>query len=167
MGGEFGQFAEWDHAVALDWQLLEHAEHRGIQRWVQDLNRCYRDHASLYTAEFSSQGFAWVDKQDHLQSVISFLRLGAGSARPVLVVCNYTPVPRHNYRVGVPDGGVWEEILNSDALHYGGSGQGNLGAVEAAPVAAHGHFHSLALTLPPLAMVTFTPGAHAQREWHV
>ncbi len=167
MGGEFGQSTAWEHAAALDWQLLQQAEHRGVQRWVQDLNRCYRDHASLYAAEFSPQGFAWVDTQDHQQSVISFLRLGAGSARPVLVVCNCTPVPRHSYRVGIPNGGIWEEILNSDALHYGGSGQGNLGAVEAAPVAAHGHFHSLALTLPPLAIVAFTPGAHAQREWHV
>ena len=167
MGEEFGQSTPWDHAAALDWQLLQHTEHRGIQRWVQDLNRCYGDHASLYTAEFSQQGFAWVDTQDHQQSVISFLRLGAGSARPVLVVCNCTPVPRHSYRVGIPNGGIWEEILNSDALHYGGSGQGNLGAVEAAPVAAHGHFHSLALTLPPLAMVAFTPGAQAHFEWHV
>ncbi len=157
MGGEFGQSAEWNHDDSLDWHLLEYQEHRGVQRWVQDLNRCYRSQASLYEADFSPQGFSWIDQQDHQHSVISFLRLSPRGAPPVLVICNCTPVPRHNYRVGIPRGGVWKEILNSDALLYGGSGQGNLGAVEAAPVAAHGHFHSLALTLPPLGVIAFTP----------
>lgn len=166
MGGEFGQTAEWNHDAALDWHLLGHSAHQGMQRWVQDLNRCYRNHASLYEADFSPQGFAWIDKQDQQQSVIGFLRLGMRGAQPVLVVCNCTPVPRHSYRVGIPDGGLWEEILNSDALLYGGSGQGNLGAVEAAPVAAHGHFHSLALILPPLAVIAFTPRAPAQWTAH-
>ncbi len=166
MGGEFGQIREWNHDAALDWYLLEQGPHQGLQRWVQDLNRAYRAQASLHEMDFSADGYSWVDKQDHQQSVISFLRLNQNGERPILVVCNFTPVPRHNYRIGVPRGGVWTEILNSDATLYGGSGQGNLGAVEAAPVGAHGHFHSLVLTLPPLAMIAFTPPVNLSGTQH-
>lgn len=165
MGGEWGQANEWNHDTALDWAALAQPQNQGMQRWVQDLNRCYREQAALYELDFASHGFAWVDKQDHQQSIISFLRYAEYDAQPLLVVCNFTPVPRHSYRVGVPHGGVWDEILNSDAPLYGGSGQGNLGAVDAAPVAAHGHFHSLALTLPPLAVIVFKghmPGVEAR-----
>ena len=160
MGGEFAQFAEWNHDAALDWELLTQAPHQGVQRWVQDLNRCYRAQPCLYATDFLSTGFTWIDKQDHQQSVLSFLR--THGRQSLLIVCNFTPVPRYSYRLGVPHGGIWEEILNSDAPLYGGSGQGNLGAVEAAPVAAHGQFHSLALTLPPLALLVFAPRIAAQ-----
>jgi 1,4-alpha-glucan branching enzyme len=123
---------------------------RGIQRWVADLNALHRTEPALHEVDFAQAGFEWVDCHDADASVISFLRRPRAGP-PVLVVCNFTPVPRPNYVVGVPEGGYWRELLNSDAMHYGGSGVGNMGGVEAAPVPAQGRFHSLALTLPPLA----------------
>jgi 1,4-alpha-glucan branching enzyme len=124
-----------------------------MQRWIADLNRCYRAEGALYQKDYSSDGFSWVDFHDREESVISYLRHGAAGEDCVLVVCNFTPVVRHNYIVGVPRAGYWRELLNSDAAIYGGSGVGNLGGVEASPVAAQGHFHSLSLTLPPLGVV--------------
>jgi 1,4-alpha-glucan branching enzyme len=157
MGGEFGQWSEWRHDGELDWQLLEYPEHQALQAWARDLNLLYHSCAALYEGDFEKAGFEWVDMHDAENSVISFLRRGGDPDRPVLVVCNFTPVVRHNYRVGVPRGGSWRELLNSDAPTYGGSGQGNLGGVEAAPVATQGHYHSLVLTLPPLAVLFFRP----------
>jgi 1,4-alpha-glucan branching enzyme len=154
MGGEFGQRSEWTHEGSLEWHLLQYPEHAGLRRWVSDLNRLYRSEPALYQCDFDPSGFAWVDCNDSEQSVLTFLRLPQGGA-PILVVCNFTPIPRPNYIVGVPDGGYWREIANSDATLYGGSGVGNLGGVEAAPVAVHGHYHSLVLTLPPLAILMF------------
>jgi 1,4-alpha-glucan branching enzyme len=155
MGGEFGQWREWAHDTSLDWHLVDSAPHAGLARWVGDLNRCYRDEPALHTLDCDPAGFEWIDANDIEHSVISFLRKGrAGDL--VLVVCNFTPMPRHNYRVGVPSGGFWREILNSDAHEFGGSGQGNMGEVEATPVAAHGHPHSLNLTLPPLSALFFS-----------
>jgi 1,4-alpha-glucan branching enzyme len=155
MGGEFGQEREWNHESSLDWHLLEREDHRGLQRWVRDLNTCYRGQRALHELDFEPAGFEWVDCNDNQRSVVSFLRHGRTPGDTVLFVCNFTPVVRANYKVGVPAGGHWAEILNSDAALYGGSGQGNFGGVEAAPAAVHGRPWSLTLTLPPLAVVAF------------
>jgi len=153
MGGEFGQWTEWNHDASLDWHLLEYTPHTGLQRWVEDLNRLYRSEPALYEQDCNGTGFEWIDCNDTEHSVLSFLRKGRSTSESILVVCNFTPVPRYNYQVGVPRGGFWQELLNSDAGEYGGSQQGNLGGMEASPVSYHGHFHSLNLTLPPLAVV--------------
>ncbi len=158
MGGEFGQWNEWNHEQSLDWHLLEQQPHAQALRWLRDLNALYRAQPALYQRDFSNDGFQWLDVNDSEKSVLAFLRRGHAADDTVLVVCNFTPVPRHNYRVGVPQDGHWRELLNSDAPLYGGSGQGNLGGVDAVPVPAHGQFQSLTLTLPPLAVVLFRPG---------
>ncbi|MEW6166148.1 MAG: 1,4-alpha-glucan branching protein GlgB [Pseudomonadota bacterium] len=157
MGGEFGQWNEWNHDASLDWQLLDQPLHRGVQRLAQDLNRLHCSEPALHRRDFSSDGFEWIDVHDSERSVLSFLRKADEPKDTIVAVCNFTPVPRHNYRIGVPAGGYWREILNSDAPLYGGSGQGNLGGVDAAPVSMHGRYHSLTLTLPPLAIVCFKP----------
>jgi 1,4-alpha-glucan branching enzyme len=152
MGGELGQWREWDHDGALEWDLLRYPLHDGLQRWVADLNRVYRAETALHRRDFDPRGFRWVDCHDADQSVVSWTRHGDDDEKEtLLVVCNFTPVPRHDYRVGVPSGGCWREILNSDAAAYGGSGQGNMGEVEAVPIAYHERPFSLNLTLPPLA----------------
>jgi 1,4-alpha-glucan branching enzyme len=156
MGSEFGQRREWQHEESLEWHVLQYPLHAGVQRWVRDLNHLYRRTPALFELDFSPEGFQWVDNGDAESSVISFLRKDRAGT-PVLVVCNFTPVVRENYRIGVPRPGHWHERLNSDARDYGGSGQGNLGGVDAAPLPAHGHFHSLSLRLPPLAMLFLTP----------
>jgi 1,4-alpha-glucan branching enzyme len=156
MGGEFGQRREWSHEAALEWWVLQYPEHSGVQHWVADLNAVYRAEPALHQADFDPSGFEWIDFRDADQSVISFLRRPREGA-PVIAVCNFTPVPRINYTVGVPQGGWWRELLNSDAPIYGGSGMGNFGGVEAAPVAAQTRPHSLALTLPPLSVVMLKP----------
>jgi 1,4-alpha-glucan branching enzyme len=155
MGDEFGQWKEWNHEESLEWHVLEYPSHHGLQRWVKDLNHFYRAEPALYELDFNNQGFAWIDSCDWEGSVISYTRRGKSTDDIILVVCNLTPVPRQNYRVGVPRGGFWEEVLNSDAQIYWGSGHGNFGGLEAAPVPAHGHYHSLSLTLPPLSVVFF------------
>jgi 1,4-alpha-glucan branching enzyme len=155
MGGEFGQWREWNHDQSLDWHLLEYAPHRGLQRYVQDLNRLLRSEPALYELDFEPAGFEWVDPNDWEQSVLSYLRKGRDPNELLLVVGNFTPVPRHHYRLGVPRAGRWREILNSDAELYGGSGLGNLGGVEAVPLPSHGRPYSLTLTLPPLAVIVF------------
>ncbi|MDI6745522.1 MAG: 1,4-alpha-glucan branching protein GlgB [Rhodocyclaceae bacterium] len=159
MGGEFGQRREWQHDESLEWHVLQYPLHAGLQRWMGDLNRCYRNEPALYEKDFSGDGFSWVDFHDWEESVITFLRHGRRPGDSVLVACNFTPVARQNYIVGVPHGGYWQEILNSDASLYGGSGSGNLGGVEASPVAAQGHYHSLSLTLPPLSVMYLKPAA--------
>jgi len=159
MGGEFGQRREWAHDESLEWHVLGYPEHEGVRRWVADLNRLYRAEPALYQVDFEQSGFEWVDCNDNEQSVLTFLRKPRDSGAPVLVVCNFTPVPRTNYIVGVPTGGYWRELANSDATLYGGSGMGNLGGIYASPVAAHGRPHSLAVTLPPLAVLMFKGGA--------
>ena len=157
MGGEFGQWNEWDHNQSLDWHLLNDASHSGLQRFVRDLNTLYRGEAALHQFDGDGAGFEWVDCNDAAQSVLSFLRKGPAEADVVLVVCNFTPVPRRDYRVGVPFAGRWGERLNSDARLYGGSGQGNLGEVVTAPVPWHGRPASLDITLPPLSLVILKP----------
>jgi 1,4-alpha-glucan branching enzyme len=157
MGGEFGQRREWTHDGGLEWWVLQFPQHAGLQRWVSDLNALYRAEPALHEVDFDAAGFEWVDCHDAEASVISFLRRPR-TGPPVLVVCNFTPVPRTNYIVGLPGGGYWRELLNSDAALYGGSGMGNLGGVEAAPVPAQGRFHSAALTLPPLSTIFLKAG---------
>ena len=150
MGGDFGQWNEWNHDASLDWNLLQYPFHSGLRRWVRDLNTFYRGQPSLHEADFESQGFEWVDCNDFARSAISFIRRAKDPADVTLVVLNFTPVPRENYRLGVPMGGYWSECLNSDAALYGGSGQGNIGGAEAVPLPVHGRPCSLSLTLPPL-----------------
>ena len=156
MGCEFGQRAEWAHDGALDWEALGQPPHAGIQRWVADLNAFYRGEPALHEVDFDGAGFEWIDHRDAEASVLSFLRRPK-QGPPVLAVCNFTPVPRENYVVGAPESGFWREVLNSDAAHYGGSGMGNMGGVDAAPVPAQGRVHSLVLTLPPLATIFLKP----------
>ncbi|HZR03756.1 MAG TPA: 1,4-alpha-glucan branching protein GlgB [Burkholderiales bacterium] len=157
MGGEFGQWDEWQHEAQLQWHLLDQPAHAGLQRWVRDLNTFYRATPALYQLDFAAEGFEWVDCCDAQNSVISFLRKGRSPEDVVLVVCNFTPVIRENYRLGVPRPGWWRECLNSDAPLYGGSGQGNYGGVEAVPLPAHGRYQSLNLRLPPLAVLILQP----------
>jgi 1,4-alpha-glucan branching enzyme len=157
MGDEFGQWAEWNHDKSLDWHLLEYPHHAGLRRWVRDLNTFYRGAPALYDVDYQSSGFEWIDCNDTQRSVVSFLRRGHNPKDVVLFVCNFTPVPRYNYRVGTPGGGYWQEVLNSDAPLYGGSGQGNMGGMEAVPLPIHGRPYSLNLTLPPLGVTVFQP----------
>jgi 1,4-alpha-glucan branching enzyme len=158
MGGEFGQTNEWDHEASLDWHLLEMGPyHRGLQRLVQDLNRLYRTHPALYEVDFAPNGFQWIDCRDWDASVISFLRRARDPEDFLLFVCNFTPVVRHGYRVGVPRGGIYHERLNTDAQVYGGSNAGNAGSILAEPIPAHGQPYSLRLTLPPLATLVLRP----------
>ncbi len=155
MGGEFGQWKEWSHEESLEWPLLQYEPHQGIKRWVKDLNILYRGKKALHELDFERKGFEWVDISDWENSIIIFLRKGTSSENLVLVACNFTPMPRFNYRVGVPVKGFWQEILNSDAREYGGSGQGNMGGVKADFLSTHGKPFSLSLTLPPLSIVIF------------
>jgi 1,4-alpha-glucan branching enzyme len=155
MGGEFGQWAEWDASRSLDWHLLDWLSHRGLQRWVRDLNVVYQGELALHQLDCDPAGFEWIDCHDADASVLSFLRKAKDPSDCVLMVANCTPVPRFGYRVGVPHGGWWQERLNSDATVYWGSGQGNKGGVNAEPVAWHGRGYSLNLTIPPLGVVLF------------
>ena len=157
MGGEFGQWSEWKVDASLDWHLLQYPLHSGLLRWVRDLNTAYRGNPSLFQLDNGSDGFEWVDYSDSRRSVICFLRKARNPADMTLFVYNFTPFPRHNYRVGVPLDCGWREILNSDAPLYGGSGQGNIGGVAASPLPIHGWPDSLNLTLPPLGVVVFQP----------
>jgi 1,4-alpha-glucan branching enzyme len=156
MGGEFGQWREWHHEGQLDWWLTHEPGHAGMQRWMKDLNHAYRDNAALHQQDFSAQGFQWIDGNDYDNSVLTFLRWPEDGP-PILVAANFTPIVREGYRVGVPLGGRWQEILNGDAPVYGGSGQGNMGGVEAQEFPWHGRSHSVCLRLPPLAIVVFKP----------
>jgi 1,4-alpha-glucan branching enzyme len=150
MGGEFGQWNEWYHEESLNWHLLDYPAHETLQRWVEDLNRTYRQEPALHQLDFDPAGFEWIDCNDSLGSVLSLIRKGRSEKDSLIIVCNFTPVPRHNYRVGVPRSGYWREILNSDAKEYGGSGHGNFGGMETSPIPYHGRQHSINLTLPPL-----------------
>jgi 1,4-alpha-glucan branching enzyme len=161
MGSEIAQVPEWDHESSLEWHVLQYAPHAGVHAWVRDLNRLYRSHKALHERDFRSDGFEWIDANDALNSVISFVRRSS-SGELILVVCNFTPVPRYAYRVGVPQGGSWVELLNSDAEEYGGSNVGNLGSVAAERTPVHGRPWSLPLTLPPLAVVFLGWQGHAQ-----
>jgi 1,4-alpha-glucan branching enzyme len=166
MGGEFAQEREWNHDQSLDWHLLQSAEHAGVQALVRDLNRVYRALPALHALDNEREGFEWIDAQDADNSTLSFLRHGGGQT--VLVVVNFTPVPRHDFRVGVPNPSRWREVLNTDSSHYGGSNAGNGARVIASePVGAHGRAQSIAITVPPLATVIFAPEAVAAELAHV
>ncbi|MGH9476875.1 MAG: 1,4-alpha-glucan branching protein GlgB [Terriglobales bacterium] len=154
MGGEFGQGDEWDHDASLQWDLLQYPLHAGVARWVADLNRAHRAEPALHELDFDALGFRWVDCNDALQSTLSWLRYGTGPSI-VLVICNFTPVPRLDYQIGVPRSGLWHEFLNSDASVYGGSGIGNLGSAWSTGEPHHGQPDSLRLNLPPLACAFF------------
>jgi len=154
MGGEFAQRAEWEHDSGLDWYLLGYASHRGVQKWLADLNQLYRSEPALNQMDHKPAGFEWIDCHDAERSVLSFARKAAkADQQPIMVVCNFTPVPRHGYRLGALMPGFWQEVLNSDAAIYGGSGIGNLGGVSTTATSAHGRPQSLLLTLPPLSAI--------------
>ena len=153
MGAELAQRREWNHDRSLDWHLLEHESHQGIARVVADLNRIYREEAALHELDCEPAGFEWLEASDTDQSVLAFVRKGKSSGDLVACVFNFTPLARENYILGVPRGGRWQEVLNTDAGEYWGSGTGNLGGVEANPVPAHGRNRSVTLTLPPLGAV--------------
>jgi len=157
MGGEIAQFHEWAHDSSLDWHLLGNALNRGNQSWVEQLNRTYRAEPALHELEHSAGGFEWVDCNDSSTSTISLLRKGRDEKDRVLAVFNFTPVPRPGYQVGVPSGGYWRELLNSDAKEYGGSGMGNLGGARSEERPMHGRPYCLTLTLPPLAALFLKP----------
>jgi 1,4-alpha-glucan branching enzyme len=151
MGGELGQWREWSHDESLDWHLLDDPAHAGIRQWVRDLNHRYRQEPALYQVDFDPAGFEWIDGSDSASSIVSFIRRSRDRRRFVVVALNFTPVPRHGYVIGVPEGGRYVELLNSDAAVYGGGNLGNGGVVNADPIAAHGRPFSLRLLLPPLA----------------
>jgi 1,4-alpha-glucan branching enzyme len=166
MGAELAQWREWSHDRELDWELLGYPLHAGIQQWVRDLNRFYRTEGAASQLDFDHAGFQWLDADDAWNSVLSYVRrsrdTGPGNTpEELLVVCNFTPVPRQNYRVGVPAVGHWREVLNSDAQIYEGSGIGNLGGVDSVPVPFHGRPHSLNLTLPPLGILVLKHATEA------
>jgi 1,4-alpha-glucan branching enzyme len=155
MGGEIAQWNEWRHDGSVDWHLARYDRHAGVRKLVSDLNALYRREPAMH-GDCDPAGFAWIDCNDAAASVLSFLRRGAGS-REVLCVCNFTPVVREGYGVWVPHGGVWRELLNTDAALYGGSGAGNMGDVEAGPHPS-GHGGLLTLVLPPLSVLYMKPG---------
>ena len=164
MGNEFGQPGEWRFEHSLDWHLTSSPLHAGLQQWVRDLNHRYRTDARLYQRDTSANGFEWVDRRDTQSTVVSFLRRGVAEDDPVLIVCNFTPVERRDYRIGVPYAGDWTELLNSDAECYGGRGLGNLGSVHTDAVSIHGRSQSLSLTLPPLSVLVFGRTVHESAQ---
>jgi 1,4-alpha-glucan branching enzyme len=159
MGSELAQEQEWSHERSLDWHLLESPENAGIQRLVRDLNRLYRDEPALWELDFSSDGFRWLDPNDAMNNVFAFMRLSREAGSTVVCIANLAPVPREGYRVGLPRGGRWEEVLNTDSSYYGGGGVGNMGAVTAEDRAWHDQPFSAAVTLPPLAVLWLRPEA--------
>jgi len=156
MGNDFGQLREWDHEGSLDWHLLQSDMHKGLHRWVKELNEAYRRLPAFHEVDFTAEGFKWIDANDSHNSILSFMRFGRNKNDIIIAVCNMTPVPRYNYRVGVPSEGIWTEFLNSDSKYYGGSGQGNMGGVQSVPVPYHNEDYSITLTLPPLGIVLFS-----------
>jgi 1,4-alpha-glucan branching enzyme len=153
MGGEFGQEREWNHDRSLDWHLLEDPLHRGVQSLIRDLNRVYRESPALYRRDAEPSGFQWLVADDADNSVIAWARRGEDPEEAVVVISNFTPVPRSAYRLGVPLPGFYREVLNTDAALYGGSNMGNLGGLRASETGSHGQPCSIELTLPPLATV--------------
>ena len=158
MGSEFGQWSEWSHERSLDWHLLDQEPHRQMQKWIKDLNHYYKNHGPLFEDDFSAEGFEWLDANDSENSTLCYARISPETGNHIIVAGNFTPVPRHNYRIGVPEAGFWKEALNSDAGEYGGSGQGNMGGVKSTPVQSHGKYNSISITLPPLGIVVFEKG---------
>jgi 1,4-alpha-glucan branching enzyme len=158
MGGELAQKHEWFHDGPIEWHRLDEREHAGIQRLICDLNRLYAGEPALHRYDTEARGFRWVIGDDVANSVFAFLRLAEDGVPPILAVCNMTPVVRHDYRIGVPRAGRWDEIFNSDSHLYAGSNQGNGGAVETEFISAHGEQQSVCLVLPPLAVLLLKHG---------
>jgi 1,4-alpha-glucan branching enzyme len=157
MGCEFGQGDEWNYNKSLDWHLLEYPYQHGLQTLVRDLNNLYRSNPSLYETDCFHEGFQWIDCHDSDNSIISYVRLAKNPEDLLVILCNFTPVPRTNYRLGVPRGGSYAEILNTDASCYAGSGIGNAGRVDATAQESHGRPFSLVLDLPPLGALILKP----------
>jgi 1,4-alpha-glucan branching enzyme len=158
MGCEIGQRDEWNANGEVDWWLLAQGPyHLGLQRFIEDLNRLYRSEAALWQSDYDVEGFYWLDCSDHESSVLSFVRQTSDASRRLAVILNMTPAPRFGYRVGLPVGGEWREVLNSDAQAYGGSNTGNLGGVQAEPYKVHHQPYSASFTLPPLSITAFQP----------
>ncbi|MEK7749309.1 MAG: alpha amylase C-terminal domain-containing protein, partial [Bacteroidota bacterium] len=150
MGAEIGQWNEWNHEASIDWHLVQYERHQGIRRWIEDLNKVYADEKALHEVDFHYSGFEWIDFTDSAGSIISFIRKSAENRSWMLVVCNLTPVPRQGYRIGIPEAGIYHEILNSDSAYYSGGNVGNAGEIRSDHIPHHGREHSLNLTLPPL-----------------
>ena len=165
MGGEFGQWTEWSEERSLDWHLLDYPDHQGLKRWSQDLNLLYRQEAALWELDSRPGGFEWIQCDDARSSVVSFLRYPYGRSRALAFVCNFTPVPRHEHRIGVPWGGTWKVRLNSDDLAYGGSGVCPAPEIQAEERPWDGKPWSLPLTVPPLACVVLEGVVPVQPEW--
>jgi 1,4-alpha-glucan branching enzyme len=155
MGQEFGQWSEWNFDGQLDWPLLQSPPHTGLKSLICDLNRVYRSLGALHARDCESQGFRWIVADDADQSVYAWVRFGAPTDAPLAIISNFTPVPRLNYRIGLPKPGRWREILNSDAHSYGGSGYGNFGSVIAQDIPSHGYPYSAEIAIPPLATIYF------------
>jgi 1,4-alpha-glucan branching enzyme len=155
MGQEFAQGRECNHQQSLDWHLLDIPWHQGARHLVRDLNGLYRMQPALHQRDCDGRGFEWIEANDAENSVLAWMRYGEDGTAPILVISNFTPVPRQNYRLGLPFAGQWSEVLNTDAATYGGSGMGNLGAVIAEQVASHGKPYSASFTLPPLSTLYF------------
>jgi 1,4-alpha-glucan branching enzyme len=153
MGGEFGQWQEWNFDESLHWHLLAGESHRGLSRAVADLNNLVQREPALHELDFDGRGFEWIDCHNWQDSVLAFVRRGSSSRDALVVCCNFTPVLRQGYRLGVPAAGSYEEVFNSDSAWYGGSNAGNGSGLQSSPVPHHGREHSLSLTLPPLAVV--------------
>jgi len=164
MGGELGQWREWHHDRQLDWELLEDRGHAALQSYVRDINRLVRAEPALHQLDFDHQGFEWIDFKDEARSVISFLRRGRDPGDFVVVIANWTPVPRENYRIGIPQAGEYRLLLNSDAAGFGGSDCGMTPVVESSPEPAQRRPYSLVLTLPPLGMLVLAPGRAAEKK---
>jgi len=157
MGGELAQWREWDAETSLDWHLLEERDHQGVQTLVRELNRVYRETPALWENDFEPTGFRWLEPNDAANNILAFARIGKDPKRPLVCVCNLSPVPRYGYRVGLPLGGRWQEVLNTDSMFYGGTGEGNLGEVKAESLAWHDQPFSAELTVPPLGVVWLVP----------
>ena len=157
MGGEFGQWQEWNFDESLQWHLCQHQSHRGLAKAVADLNQLIRREPALHQLDFDGRGFEWIDCHNWQDSVLAFVRRGSDPSDFLVMCCNFTPVPRHGYRLGVPAAGNFNEVFNSDSAYYGGGNVGNLSPLHASAIPHHGREHSVTLTLPPLAAVVLKP----------
>lgn len=154
MGGEFGQSSEWNYNQSLDWHLTQYEVHSGIQNVIKDLNSLYKNSPALYEKQFSNEGFQWIDYGDNENSVLTYIRKGHDRKNDLIVACNFTPLPRENYRIGVPKSSKLKEIFNSDAKKYGGSGSKNT-AIKTEKKPWHSFEESIEITVPPLGIVVF------------
>ncbi|MBS1112713.1 MAG: glgB, partial [Nitrospirae bacterium] len=160
MGDEFGQWDEWNHDKSIDWHLLKFTPHKGLQKFVMDLNRIYCSEPALHEVDFHPEGFAWIDFRDTDHNIISFIRYAKDPDNFLVIVCNFTPVPRTDYRIGVPSDCFYKEILNSDAKIYWGSDMGNAGGLNADEIPWHGRQYSIQITLPPISVLILKPLKH-------